>query len=533
MKHHGTLLRTVLRNVFGVQSFRQNEIKLQGAALPDPADGVLQREFQLGAVEGALAGLQHQRLARRLGGGRQGGLGLVPDLVGPGAQFRTRRELGVRQRHAQVVIDAAQQFDEPRAFLRDLLFAAEDVGVVLGEGAHPHDAVHGARRLVAVAGAELGHAQRQLAIGLLADVEDLDVTRAVHRLDGQDLALGALAHEHGVAELLGVARLLPQALVEDLRSLHLLVAGRVQATAHVVLEHAVERPALRVPEHHALALFLDVEEVHGLAQLAVIALLGFLDALQIGFEIGFRGPRGAVDALQLGVVLVAAPVGAGQLGQLEGLADVLGRGQVRTAAQVLPGALAIDRDRIRVRQVADDLRLVLLADRVEVSDGLVAVPDLARDLLVAIDDLLHALFDLFQIVQAERLVTREVVIEAVLDVRADRDLGARKQLLHGLGQDVGRVVTDGVEGLGRIARQNLELALASQQVGRQRTVEVQQLAVQLDQQGLLFQRLGDGGGDVAARGAVRILSRGAVGENQIDHSSHFHLRGWCRGGGGS
>ena len=62
----------------------------------------------------------------------------------------------------------------------------------------------------------------------------------------------------------------------------------------------------------------------------MIALLGFLDALQIGVEIGFGGPARAVDALQLSVVLVAAPVGAGQLGQLEGLADVLGRRQMRT-----------------------------------------------------------------------------------------------------------------------------------------------------------------------------------------------------------
>jgi hypothetical protein len=41
------------------------------------------------------------------------------------------------------------------------------VRVVLGEGAHAHDAVQRARGLVAVAGAELGHAQRQLAVGLM------------------------------------------------------------------------------------------------------------------------------------------------------------------------------------------------------------------------------------------------------------------------------------------------------------------------------------------------------------------------------
>jgi hypothetical protein len=35
-----------------------------------------------------------------------------------------------------------------------------------------------------------------------------------------------------------------------------------------------------VPEDHALGLFLHVEEVHGLADLAVVALLGLLEAVE-------------------------------------------------------------------------------------------------------------------------------------------------------------------------------------------------------------------------------------------------------------
>jgi hypothetical protein len=49
------------------------------------------------------------------------------------------------------------------------------VGVVLDEVAHPHQAVQGAGGLVAVAGAELGQAQGQVAVALQALVEDLDV----------------------------------------------------------------------------------------------------------------------------------------------------------------------------------------------------------------------------------------------------------------------------------------------------------------------------------------------------------------------
>ena len=60
----------------------------------------------------------------------------------------------------------------------------EDVRVVLGEGAHAHQAVQRARGLVAVHLAELGEAQRQVAIAAHALLEDLHVARAVHRLDG-------------------------------------------------------------------------------------------------------------------------------------------------------------------------------------------------------------------------------------------------------------------------------------------------------------------------------------------------------------
>src|SRR5690606_5372619 len=96
------------------------------------------------------------------------------------------------------------------------------------------------------------------------------------------------------------------------------------------------------------------------------------------------------DALQLGVAGVAAPIGAGHPGQLEGLADMAGGRHVRAAAQVEPVALAVDADDLALRQVADDLGLVGLAALLEEADGLVAVPFLADERLGLGDDLAHA-----------------------------------------------------------------------------------------------------------------------------------------------
>ena len=168
---------------------------------------------------------------------------------------------------------------------------AEDVRVVLGEAAHAHQPVQRARRLVAVHDAELGDPVGQLAIGPQPVLEDLHVARAVHRLDGE-LAL-VLGHggEHVLAEGLPVARGLPQRLVEDLRPVHLAIADRVLPPAHVVDEALEQLPALGVPEHDARPLLLEVEEVHLAPELAVVALLGFLDLLEVGRPAPARSPR--------------------------------------------------------------------------------------------------------------------------------------------------------------------------------------------------------------------------------------------------
>ena len=72
----------------------------------------------------------------------------------------------------------------------------------------------------------------------------------------------------------------------------------------------------------------------------------------------------------------------------------------------------------------------------------VAIDHLAGERAVARDDLAHLGLDLRQIVRRERLVAREVVIEAVLDDRADGHLRAGIELLHRLGHHMRRVVAD-------------------------------------------------------------------------------------------
>ena len=154
-------------------------------------------------------------------------------------------------------------------------------------------------------------------------------------------------------------------------ALHFLVAVVLVDAAHVLLDLLPDRPALGMPEHHARRLFLRVEEVELLAELAVVALLGFLDAVEVGVEVLLLRPRRAVDALEHLVARIAAPVGAGDLHELEHLELARGR-HVRPAAEVDEVAFAIERDGLVARDRGDDLGLVVLAHALEELDRVVA-----------------------------------------------------------------------------------------------------------------------------------------------------------------
>ena len=199
-----------------------------------------------------------------------------------------------------------------------------------------------------MAGAELGHAQRQIAVAVRARVEDLHVAGAVHRLERQRLVLG-LEREHVLAEFFPVPGQFPKGAIDQLRAPDLEVARGLEPAPEIGLDHAVEGPALGVPEDRARRLLLEVEQVELLAQPAMVAPLGLLEPVQVLVELLPARERGAVDPLQHGVAAVAPPVGAGELGQLEG-ADPAGRGPVRPAAEVEPVTLVVDRDRLASRE---------------------------------------------------------------------------------------------------------------------------------------------------------------------------------------
>ena len=115
--------------------------------------------------------------------------------------------------------------------------------------------------------------------------------------------------------------------------------------------------ALGMPEHEpAAGVFFDRVEVELWTELAMVALCRFLEKDQVVVEFLLRRKGRAVDALQHRVVLVAAPVRAGDADQFD-RADLAGRLRVAAAAQIGELADRVERDRFVLGDLARQLDL--------------------------------------------------------------------------------------------------------------------------------------------------------------------------------
>ena len=110
---------------------------------------------------------------------------MVPKSVRADALLGPGRQLDQHLLEPEVAVDGHDELVHPNTLIRQLLFGAKNVCIVLVEAAHAHQPMQCTRRLVAVHHAELGDAVGQLAVGAQPVLEDLDVARAVHRLDGK------------------------------------------------------------------------------------------------------------------------------------------------------------------------------------------------------------------------------------------------------------------------------------------------------------------------------------------------------------
>src|SRR5258708_5931339 len=178
------------------------------------------------------------------------------------------------------------------------LGSTENVRIVLGESAHPHQPVQGTGQFRAIAGAQFGVSQRQVAIGTLGRLIDANMERAIHRLEPELRSFHLSRREHHIGKGLFVAAQLPKLAPGNVRRKHQPISALHELVAQIVLHLLANHTALRVPKNQTLSvLLLNRKQIQLAAQPTMIAPLGFLALLNPRLEFLWREESRAIDAL--------------------------------------------------------------------------------------------------------------------------------------------------------------------------------------------------------------------------------------------
>ena len=322
---------------------------------------------------------------------------------------------------------------------------------------HADEAVHLAGILVAEQRRGLAQAHRQVAVGALAVQVDLILERAGHRAQGEALlrlVIRVAEDEHAVEIVIPVAGDLVKVALGHERGLGEKIAALLLGILDPALEHLHDARALGQQHRKALADAVDGGEVFELAaELVVVALLGLFDLGEVGIQLFLLRESDAVDALEHLAVRVAAPVGGVAGGQLDAVAlDAAGGVEVRTGAEVGELALLVEADDGILRQVVDELDLERLFLFFHKLDGLGARELKALELELFLADFAHLGFDFGEILRREGERSEHIVVETVVDARADGELHLGPEALDGLRQHMGAGVPIGLAVLGIFKR---------------------------------------------------------------------------------
>src|ERR1035437_6388025 len=409
-------------DVFEAEALREQEVELRGRSGELPTHGVSDLDVELGSVEGGFTGSLgegmfevEERVAASL-------LSVIPHrpLADVLRVIVAQREPEAEAFDLEVAVGVEDQLRGADEFLANLLFGAEDVGVVHRHTPDPDQAGQLSRFLVAVDGSHLRDPEGQVAVTVLLVLVDADVVGAVHRLEDVLLVLDAKAREHRVFVRLEVAADPVELGAGDVRGVDVLVPRPPLGVEDVLLQQPTHDGALGQPHRQAFADgVIDEKQLQLTAQLLVVAFTSQLEATEVILQLLGAVPGGAVDALQHLVALVAAPVRPRHPGQPEML-DVAGVGYVWSAAEVeeIAGAIEADLRLVGGLTLGQDLDLVALP---EIFEGLhcgVFVNDLLDVLRAPLGDLFHPSLDRGKLLFLDRAAEVKVVVEAVFDARA-------------------------------------------------------------------------------------------------------------------
>ncbi len=264
------------------------------------------------------------------------------------------------------------------------------------------------------------------------------------------------------------------------------------------------------------------EQLHVLANLAVVPLFGLFQYLQILGEHAGLGEGDAVDTGELLAFFIAPPVSAGQREHLHGLDDLRVL-QVRATAQVRELAVGIIGDGA-VFQLRDEFLLVRVPFLGEVFEGVRLGHLYALEVLLLAGEFQHFVLDGLEVrVRQGAAVHVHIVIEAVFDGRADAELHAREQGLQGLCHQVRRAVPEYFLGFVVLPFEEPNGAVLRDGTGKVNGGSTGSFGLSgilhLNRQYLLCQTRADAHGNLITSYASLVLTNTSIRERNVNHNS--------------
>src|SRR5262245_24007375 len=172
---------------------------------------------------------------------------------------------------------------------------------------------------------------------------DGDMVRAIHRSKNQFLLVLELhGGIHISFEVIPMARLLIEIHPCELRRIHMLIAHASLDINDISFQDRADHRALWKPDGESRTDDVrDHEETQFLPQLAMVALLRFLQKSQMLLERLLGRPCRPINALKHLVFLIPTPIGAGDSSELESFDGSSGR-HVWTTAEIHPVPLPVE-----------------------------------------------------------------------------------------------------------------------------------------------------------------------------------------------
>ena len=456
MDHDGGVFRPVFPDIRHLEPVRVVEIYLDRRALPGSTEHILDLDVDFRAVEDPFPGVYLVGELFALKGPLECLLRLRPVVRGAGVLFRPGGEIDLVPVEPEPAQHEKSEIEKGEDLLVQLVGAKEQVGVVLGEPTHPHKTVQRSGRFVPVYGSQLGIAHGQVAVGSHPGLVDMDVERAVHRLELVILPFYPDGREHALPVVVEMPAHPPQVDSRDVRGEYEVIPRpRVLFPPEILHDPADDR-ALGVPEDQPRTdLLVHAEQVELLPEPSVIALLYFLQEEQVFVELLFLCKSAAVDACEHSVPGIAPPVGSRRLHELVRAHPAAAR-EMRPPAQVEEVPHAVERDD-GFRDIGQQFLLVRLTGKS--LQRFLLGHLLSNKRLIAPDDLLHLLLDPLEVLRGKRFLHVEIVVEPVFDRGPDGDPYLRKEFLYGRSHHMGSTVPHDFEAVRILGHHPLDLSL--------------------------------------------------------------------------